>query len=106
MYKDVSQIPETLNCVKIIDNNSLIVYTNDDTKIYKLVGNKYYATESYEPNTPSTETVCYTFEEIQNLPSTFDFITPIYHFMAIVSVILIVYGAYKLILYPFFRKKI
>lgn len=106
MYKDVSQLPETVNCIKIIDDKALIVYTSENTQIFKLVGNKFYATESYEPNTPSTETVCYTIQDVQTLPSTFDFITPIYHFMAIVSAILIFYGAYRLILYPFFRKRV
>jgi len=106
MYRDVSQIPTTLNCVKIIDDKSLIVYTSDSTKIYKYIGNKYYATETFEPNTPHTEDICYTSTEIQTLPSTYDFITPIYHILAILSALAIFYFAYKLILYPFFRKRI
>lgn len=106
MYRDVTEIPDTLNCVKIIDDKSLIVYTNDSTTIYKLISNKYYATETFDPNTPKTEDVCYTSAEIQNLPSTYDFIVPIYHIIAIISAIALFYFAYKLILYPFFRKKI
>lgn len=106
MYRDITEIPETVNCIKIIDDKSLIVYTNDSTDIFKLIGNKYYASETFETNTPHTEDICYTIEDVQTLPSTFDFITPIYHLMAIVSVLLIFYGAYKLILYPFFRKRV
>lgn len=106
MYRDVTEIPTTLNCVKIIDDKSLIVYTNDSTDIYKLIGNKYYATETYDPNTPQSETVCYTSEEIQTLPSPFDFITPVYYLMAMVSVLFIIWFAYRLILYPFFRKRV
>lgn len=104
MYRDVTLLPSVVNCIKITDDKSLIVYTNDSTSIYKLISNKYYATETYDANTPATETVCYTIEDAQTLPSNYDFIVPIFHTIAILSAILIFYGAYKLILYPFFRK--
>lgn len=106
MYRDITELPTTVNCIKIVDDKSLIVYTDTETSIYKTVSNKYYETESYDPNTPSTETVCYTYSQIEMLPSNFDFITPIYHTIAIFTAIIIFYIAYKLILYPFFRKKI
>lgn len=106
MYKDVTEIPTTLNCVKILDDKSLIVYTDDSTTLYKLVSNKYYATETYDPNTPATETVCYTSAQIQTLPSTYDFIVPIYHTIAIASALFIFWVAYKVFIYPWFRKRI
>lgn len=105
MYRDVTELPETTNCIKIIDDKSLIVYTNDDTSIYKLLSNKYYQTETFEPNTPKTEDVCYTVAEVQTIPSPFDFITPVYYLMAMASFIFIIFVAYKLILHPWWRKK-
>lgn len=106
MYRDVSELPTIVNCIKITDDKSLIVYTNDGTSIYKLISNKYYATETYDPNTPSNETVCYTISQIETLPSTYDFIVPIYHTIAITSAFALFFLAYKLIIYPFFRKKV
>lgn len=105
MYRDITEIPEQTNCIKIIDDKSLIVYTNSDTSIYKLLSNKYYKTESYEPNTPKTEDVCYTVQEVSTIPSPFDFATPIYHLSAIASFGFIIFLAYRLILHPWWRKK-
>lgn len=105
MYRDITEIPETTNCIKIVDDKALIVYINDNTSIYKLISNKYYRTEQYEPNTPSNETVCYTTQDISTLPSPFDFVTPIYHVTAIVSVGFLFYFAYRLILHPWWRKR-
>lgn len=106
MYRDITEIPKVVNCIKITDDKNLIVYTNDNTTIFTLIGDKYYGKENYGPNTPQNETICYTREEISTLPSPWDFITPIYHIFAVVSVIAIFYTAYKLILYPFFRKRV
>jgi len=106
MYRDVTELPETVNCITIINDKALRVFTDSSTDTYQLISNKYYATDTFEPNTPRPQDVCYTLQEIQTLPSTYDFIVPIYHTIAIVSAIAIFYIAYKLILYPFFRKKI
>lgn len=105
MYRDTTELPETVNCIKIVDDKTLIVYTDTATTIFKTQGNKYYATENYDPNTPSTETVCYTLSDAQTIPSNYDFVAPFYHILAIASIIFIVWASYKLIVYPFFRKK-
>ena len=106
MYRDVTELPETVNCIKITDDKSLIVYTNDDTSIYKLLTNMYYKTESYEPNTPKTEDVCYTVQQVSTIPSPYDFVTPLYQVTAIVTVGFVFYFAYKLILHPWWRKRV
>lgn len=105
MYRDITEIPETVNCIKIIDDKSLIVYTSEDTSIYKLISYKYYKTETYEPNTPKAEDVCYTVQQVSTLPSPFDFITPIYHVTAIVSVAFLFFFAYRIIVHPWWRKR-
>lgn len=105
MFRDVTQLPEQSNCIKIVDDKALIVYSNEETAIYKLISNKYYKTEVFDPNTPKTEDVCYTVQEVQTLPSPFDFITPVYHLMAIGTFIFIAFFAYRLILHPWWRKK-
>lgn len=105
MYRDVTQLPETTNCIKLVDDKAMIVYTNDETAIYKLHGNKYYRTETFEPNTPKTEDVCYTISDVSTIPSPYDFITPLYYLMAMASFLFIIFVAYKLILHPWWRKK-
>lgn len=105
MFRDISELPTAVNCIKINDDKSLIVYTNDDTSIYKLISNKYYKAETFDANTPKTEDVCYNISQISTLPSPFDFMTPIYHLSSIVSVSLIVFIAYRLILHPWWRKR-
>lgn len=106
MFRDITQLPTDVNCIKIVDDKSLIVYTDTETSIYKLVSNKYYSTETFPVNTPSSETVCYSLQEISELPSIYDFITPVYHLSAILSAMLVFYLAYKLLIYPWFRKKV
>jgi len=105
MYRDITELPATANCVKIVDDKSLIVYEADGTSIYKLISNKYYETEVFEPNTPKTEDRCYTVADVSTLPSPFDFMTPIYYLSAMASFILIVWAGYMLILHPWWRKR-
>lgn len=105
MYRDITALPVQTNCIKIIDDKSLVVYTNTDTSIYKLISNKYYKTETFEPNTPKTADVCYTTTQVSTLPSPFDFVTPIYHLSAIASFSFIVFLAYRLIVHPWWRKR-
>lgn len=104
MYRDTTELPEQINCIKIIDDKSLVIYNNNETAIYKLISNKYYKTETHDINTPKNEDVCYTLQQASELPSSYDFIQPIYETMAIVSVLTIIFLAYKLIIYPWFRK--
>lgn len=105
MYRDVTGIPNTVNCIKIIDDKSLIVYMDGSTMIYKLVSNKYYATDFFDPDTPKTTDVCYTYQEVQTLPSNFDFVTPIYHVTAIACAAFLFFFAYRLIVHPWWRKR-
>jgi len=103
MNRDVTQI-DVGTCAQIFDDKTIITYTSTGRKVYTLVSNKYMHTRTYETSTPLEDVHCYTTEEIQTLPSTYDFMTPVFSIMSILSVLLIVYAAYRLILYPFFRK--
>lgn len=107
MQRDVSEIPTIdVNCIRIIDDKTLQVYTDTTTTNFKLISDKYMATETMAANTPPTDTVCYTVAQIETLPSAFDFMTPPFWFMAIASAALLFYAAYRLIIYPFWRRTV
>jgi len=74
------------------------------TKTYKLINDKYLLTKTTSGDSVSLSTQNYTQTQIQDLPSRYDVASPIFHGMAIVSILLITYFAYKLIIYPWFRK--
>jgi len=105
MLRDISNI-EFANCNAIIDDQTIIVYnsTNNYETKYKLINDKYYETSEVVYVSIPTGTTCYTEFDISSLPSKYDFATPFYHLAAILSVLLLFYLAYKLILYPWFRK--
>lgn len=107
MFRDVSEIQDA-PCITIIDDKTIQTLNTGITTNYKLISNKYYKTTEQTTSSaiPGTATTCYTLEEIQSLPSPYDFITPIYHSVAIASAMLLFYFAYRLILYPFFRTKL
>lgn len=107
MYRDITNV-DAGTCAVIIDDNTLATFVPNQYNLYKLISNKYYLSSidtSIDGGAP-VDTVCYTSAEINTLPSKFDFITPVYHLMAIISVVLIFYFAYKLILFPFWRKQL
>lgn len=104
MQRDVSAITAT-NCIAVVDDKTIISFTDLNTQTYKLLSNKYILIENNEVSTPADNLVCYTTSQIQNIPSPYDFMTPVYESTAILSAVLIFYFAYKLILYPFFRTR-
>lgn len=111
MERDTSLIPSyDDDCTVIVDDQTIIYYypavAPNDTEFFKLIGDKYIKVAS-EPYTAfPTTVVCQSHDYIQNMPSRYDFITPVYHLMAIISILTILYFAYRLIIYPFYRKKI
>lgn len=103
MKRDVSELSAG-ECISIIDDKTLHVYDSPTLHTYKLVSDKYYETTT-ETSAPADSSVtCYSIQQIQDLPSQYDFITPIYHLMAIISALAIIWFAYRLIIYPFYRK--
>jgi len=106
MYRDVSEVP-TVGCNVINVDKTIVNYPSSGDTYYKLVSNKYYYTKIDETiTTPPTGEVCKTNEIISTLPSPYDFVVPIYHTIAIVSCLFIFYAAYRLIIYPFYRRGI
>jgi len=131
MFRDVSKITNLRTCT-YITNDTTIVSTGDSvpthsTDIFVLIGNRYELTTSdlNSTTTPPTGTICLTPTTILSLQTNYspinttvttvdvstvnetvkDVAIPFYHSMAILSALLIFYFAYKLILYPWFRKR-
>lgn len=105
MFRDVTNVQSDTDCVIILNDKTLQSFSTTDTTQYELVSNQYFASKIMPTSIPG-DYQCYTIAQIQTLPSTYDFITPVYHLMAIISITTIVFLAYKLILYPFFRTKL
>lgn len=105
MQRDFTNLPESGTCFLVLGENTIANRTNTERQIYTTVGNKWFHTSTVA-SVPSVNDVCYTYEQITELPSQYDFITPIYHTVAIVSAIFIFWVAYRLLLYPFFRMKV
>jgi len=104
MLRDVTSLTDG-DCIQIFDNQTIKVWDSGDLRTYKLISDKYQLTETGDVSGGGIPTgvECVTIEEIQNIPSYFDFMTPVFHFMAIVSILVIVYLAFRLILRPFYR---
>lgn len=104
MDRDVSGIANQ-PCNVLVDNQTIATYSGFQVNEYKYISNKYYLFETRDYSGMPTTLNCMTTEEIQHIPSQFDFITPVYHLMAIISVLFIFWFAYRLLIYPFFRKR-
>jgi len=107
MYRDITDITAN-TCAVILDDKTIITFNTNLVSTYKLLGNKYYLTvaDNTHDGNYDGNTVCYTLQQLETIPSNFDFVTPVYHFMAIISAMAIFYFAYRLIIYPFFRKRL
>lgn len=103
MYRDITNITDA-TCFVTWDNQTIAGYTGTQVKEYKYISNKYYLTETRDYSGIPNNFNCQTLQEIQSIPSQYDFITPVFHTIAIFSAIILFYMAYKLIIYPFFRK--
>jgi len=108
MYRDTSQItiPSDPSCIYIQDDKTIILQneTLDQEQIYTLIGDKYMLTKQTEfTGAQNPDVLCLTTQQLSTLPSNYDFMAPVYHNMAILSVILILFAAYKFVIYPFFR---
>lgn len=105
MYRDTSNLPATSICYHIVDDMTLEAWTATNTKkTYKLVADTYYLTTTTTETVPASYS-CYTdIAYVNMLKSRYDFLSPILHTMAIASFLAIVYFAYRLIIYPFYRK--
>lgn len=106
MKRDTTAIIQA-DCTTIVDDKTIQVIDGTRIQTYKLVSNKYENTlnQPYTPVSGESRT-CYTSEQINDIQSPYDFITPIYHTIAIISALTLFYFAYRLIIYPWFRTKI
>lgn len=105
LYRDTSELPTTgVLCNVVVDDKTITVYTTTDTTSYKLISNKYIASQSAHAQTPPAQAVCHSQSDIDSLPSAYDFITPVYYNMALLAAVAIFYAAYRILIYPFFRK--
>lgn len=94
------------NCWIINNQNQISSYQSNSRTRYYLFGNKWFKSDQSTYSSIPNDYQCYTTEQIKDLPSPYDYIEPIYQIIAIVSVITIIFLAYKLIIYPFFRSKL
>jgi len=117
MFRDVSDIhadwgePLTFDAWCYQDDQTILVYKDDGTSsgighltTYKLIADKYIriGDNTSEPSAPiPTNCVNQTVGSIDTIPSRYDFMSPIYQEMAIVSAILIIVIAFRIIIYPF-----
>lgn len=102
MYRNINNITSQ-TCNVIVDDQSIATYSGTQVNIYKLVTNDYYLFETRDYSGLPTNLHCYSTEDISKLPSKYDFIDPIYHYLSIIAVLIVFYLAYRLIIYPFFR---
>lgn len=110
MYRDTTSIvlPETDACAYIYDDKTIILQNSsvDTEQTYALISDKYtQISERSFTGDLTTEYICLTDEQLTTIPSYYDFMTPVYHLMAIASAIIIFWFAWKLIVYPWYRKK-
>jgi len=105
MYRDTSIITST-DCAIITDDQTILSYNGTTLNTYKLLSNKYYLSSSASTTAYSGGSYCYSVSQLNTLPSRYDFITPVYHLMAIISVIFIFWAGYRLIIYPWFRRSL
>lgn len=106
MIKIDSSNLTTSNCWVINSQNQITSYQSNTRTRYYLFGNKWFRSdESSSYGVPSGYD-CYTTQEIKDLPSPYDYLDPIYQFFIVFSVIAITYFAYKLIIYPFWRRNV
>jgi len=103
MKRDTSNVVNS-TCINIIDDDTLHAFVSGTKYTYELISNKYYLSESRNGHAPSGYT-CYTTAQIQTLPSNFDYVDPFLNTMAIATVIAIFYVSFRVILYPFYRRK-
>lgn len=106
MYRDVTNIPTDKSCYYIIDDKTIGVDDNNIQDQYAYLSNTYIRKNSVSNEPRPENSYCHTYADIQRLPSTYDFIMPIYHTIAIASALMLFYFAYKLIIYPWFRKNV
>lgn len=111
MYRDTSDV--TLyagdGCNVINDDQTINVYhtTSSDVLTYKLVGDKYLllSNKTYTEPDDRQYLTCVDDAYFATMPSRYDFMSPIYEGMAIMSILLILFAAYRLVIYPWFRSK-
>jgi len=99
-YKDYNFIIDD-QTIETVEQQSPTLYK---TYTYKLINDKYMLTKTTNADSVSLDKQNYTQAQIVEIPSRYDVATPLFHAMAIVSILVIVYLAYKLIIYPWFRK--
>lgn len=104
MERDITNITAQ-PCNVLVDNQTIETYSGTSVYTYKLVSDRYYLFETRDYSGFPTTLNCLSTSEISHLPSNYDFMTPVFNLMAIISILFIVWAGYRLIIYPFFRKR-
>lgn len=100
---DVSDLYPTASCYTL-SQSSVNAYTGNRRISYVLINNKLiWNNEQYYNNLPEN---CLTYEEISKIPSSNNWVVPFYHLSAIISCLAIFFLAYRLLVYPFWRKSL
>lgn len=113
-YRDTSSIEAYGDCPVITDDQTIDVYSsisvpaNQTVTTFKLIGNKYVISkvDHLSESRPPDYIQCQAYEMINTLPMRYDFMIPIYFSLSILMSLAIFYAAYKLIVYPFFRRSL
>lgn len=107
LYRDVSDIDQQ-SCSTLSSSGTITTYSSNRRKIYEYIGNKYVLRSENDGNYSSTiaNSICLSNQQLTTLQSDYDFITPVYHTIGIFSFLFIVFFAYRLLIYPFFRSKL
>ena len=119
LYRDVSDIEAYYPAYNFDawcygDNQTIFTYKDDGTGggvgylgTWKLISNKYKLIYQTTIAAPLPDT-CINQETIQitKIPSTYDFVVPFYEIAAIICALAIFGFAYKLIIYPWYRKRV
>jgi len=114
LYRNTDSVIETMDsfpndCAVITDDKHIFTYSDGSgVNEYTLISNNYVHTRLID-SAPSfsevpTGSICLSTEQVQQLPSPYDFMMPVFHILAMFSILLIIMVAYRLIIYPFFRK--
>lgn len=120
MYRDITNIetdfpgdPLTFDAWCYQDDQTIWIYKDDGTmsgignvSTYKLVNDKYIHISTTDPAAPiPVNCINQTEASIHEIPSRYEFMSPIYGQMAIMSAVLIIVIAFRILIYPFFRKR-
>lgn len=105
MTDDISEIISNASCYVINNQNSIYAYRNNTRTTYTQIGGKWFKSSEQTYTNIPTNTVCYSYSDIEELNTNASF-EPIFYFLSFCMVFLVIYLFFKLIrgfLYAFSR---